>query len=334
MKRSTMVILLVLAVILIAAGLVIETIPGASGGAYETLYSESGNSVTAIRADLRDMDLRIYVNHNGDTLEVDGSGRAVTLVDVSEEGGTLRLTEREPSGSSKVFGSRQGEDYAVVWLPWDFAGTLTLSLENGELGFNGLNLPGACASIAAENGDVSIYDCRLGALEIKSGGGGVWLGDVDVSGADVSITAGSGRVSVSSAEMETLTMYLGSGGAWTDSLRTGSVKILGASGEVSFGSGDVGELTAETGSGGVYIDRLRTEKMALTSGSGDIRFSSGESGAVSVRTGSGDVYFDRFKTDRADIFTVSGDIRGTLSGLNSSPVAETSTVSGDISLEW
>ena len=333
MKRSTMVILLALAVILIAAGLVIEAVPGMSQGAYETLFSDSDGAVTAIRADLRDTAMRVYVNHNSDTLGVDGSGRAASLVVTDAEGGTLRLSETEPSGIAKLFGTRE-EDYVVVWLPRDYAGTLTLSLENGELGLSGLDLPGAGVSLTAENGEVSVYDCRLGALDVKTGSGGAWIGDTDVSGSDVTITAGSGRVSVSDAEMDALTMYLGSGGAWTDSLRTGSVKILAGSGEVSLGSGEVGELLLETGSGGIYIDRMRTETMTLTSGSGDIYVSSGEAGAVAATTGSGDIALDRLNTDRADLFTRSGDIRGTLTGLNGEPAVEASTDSGDVSLEW
>ena len=333
MKRSTMVFLLLLAAALIAAGLLIEAVPGISGSAYETLYNDTESTVTSIRAELRDMGLRIYVNHNDSALEVNGAGRASTLVTAVPEGDALLLTEREPSWLARLFGSVRGNDYAVVWLPSDFAGTLTLSTDSGELSLSGLDLPGAGAGLTAQSGEVSVYDCRLGALEVRSGSGGAWLGDVDVFSA-VSITSGSGRVSVSAAEMEELTVYLGSGEAWSDSLRAGPVKILAGSGDVSLSSGDVGDLTIETGSGEIYTDRMRAGTMALSSGSGGVFLSSGEADALSVTTGSGNISLDRFRADRAELFSRSGDIRGTLSGRNGDPSVETSSESGDVSLVW
>ena len=334
MKKSTMAVLLALAAVLIAAGLVLESAPGFSGGTFETLYTGDESPVREVRAELRNISLRVYVNQNGQGPEVYGSGRAAKLVSAVFEDGTLLLTEREPSGLARLFPPGSGDDYAAVWLPYDFAGTLTLDMGSGELFLSGLDLSGASALLTASSGEVSVYDCRLGGLGIAAGSGDVWMGDLLVPGGGVSVTSLSGRISIGSGEMGSLTVHAGSGGLWADRLRAETAEILGSSGAVSLSSCDIGELTTETLSGGIYIDRIRAGNLALTAGSGNVTLAGGEADAVSVTTGSGNISLDRFRADRADLSAQSGDIGGTLSGRTGEPEVRCSAGSGDVSLIW
>ena len=130
MKKSTMVWLLALAVILIAAGIIINAVMGRDyrpdSSDYRTLWETEAGGITEIRAEMLSSTLRVYESSNDERLEVSAAGGAASSVSVTREGNVLTITEA-PTGSGTLFSKGGGNDYAVIWLPEDFAGTMDLS---------------------------------------------------------------------------------------------------------------------------------------------------------------------------------------------------------------
>ena len=157
MKRSTMVLLLAVAVILIAAGIIIDAVMGRDyrpdSSDYRTLYETEDGGVTEIRAEMLSSALRVYESSNDERLEISVSGRAGSSVSVKREGNVLTITEDSVTGSGARFSKEDWNDYAVIWLPEDFAGTLELSSASGELSMSDVDIPEASVTLSAVSGE-------------------------------------------------------------------------------------------------------------------------------------------------------------------------------------
>ena len=193
MKRSTMVLLLAVAVILIAAGIIIDAVMGRDyrpdSSDYRTLYETDDGGVTEIRAEMLSFALRVYESSNDERLEISGSGRAASSVSVKREGNVLTITE----DSGARFSNEDWNDYAVIWLPEDFAGTLELSSVSGELSMSDVDIPEASVTLSAVSGETSVYDSKFASLTIESVSGDVWFGSIKVNSMTVSTVSGDIR---------------------------------------------------------------------------------------------------------------------------------------------
>ena len=194
-----MVWLLALAVILIAAGIIINAVMGRDyrpdSSDYRTLWETEAGGITEIRAEMLSSTLRVYESSNDERLEVSAAGGAASSVSVTREGNVLTITEA-PTGSGTLFSKDSGNDYAVIWLPEDFAGTMDLSSASGELNMSDVDTPEASVVLSAVSGDTSVYDSKFDSLTIESVSGDVWFGSIKVNSLTVSTVSGDIRGSV------------------------------------------------------------------------------------------------------------------------------------------
>ena len=206
MKRSTMVLLLAVAVILIAAGIIIDAVMGRDyrpdTSDYRTLYETEDGGVTEIRAEMLSSALRVYESSNDERLEISVSGRAGSSVSVKREGNVLTITEDSVPGSGARLSKEDWNDYAVIWLPEDFAGTLELSSASGELSMSDVDIPEASVTLSAVSGETSVYDSKFSSLTIESVSGDVWFGSIKVNSMTVSTVSGDIRGSVKGLDGE------------------------------------------------------------------------------------------------------------------------------------
>ena len=206
MKRSTMVILLVLAILLIGAGLVVGNGLGWSyspvSGAYETLGDYPPGEITAIRAELLSSSVRVYESWSDDVLEVEGSGRAARGVMVVRDGDTLVLSESEPKGMARFFSRDRYNDYVVLWLPEDYAGTLTLSTVSGDVSLGSVDTPMTRVSLSTVSGDADVYDSKLDELSIETVSGDIWADSLKVNRLTLNSVSGDIRGSAKGLQGE------------------------------------------------------------------------------------------------------------------------------------
>ena len=310
MKKSTLVILLILGILLVAAGLML----GNSGsGAYETLGDFDPSQVASVRAELDSMALSVYKSWDNKVIEVNGSGLAAKYVNVELQGDVLVLTQSEPSGLDRFFYKESYNDCATLWLPRHYPGTLTLSSESGELTLSSVDSNEIKVSLRSGSGDVSAYESELGELSVETGSGDIWISSLDAP--KVSLAAGSGDVHIDSGEIGELSIRTGSGHVRADAIEAGSAALTTASGNATVNGAEV------SGAG-----------LTVSTNSGDVLISEGEFPELTVQTSSGDIRADGVRADKASFTTSSGDIAGTVEGLNGEPVIETDTVSGEIRL--
>ena len=84
----------------------------------------------------------------------------------------------------------------VLWVPEDYAGTLTLSAVSGELSMNSLYAPEMSVSLTTVSGDVDVYDGRIGALSVETVSGDVWIESLKTDTVTASTVSGDIRGSV------------------------------------------------------------------------------------------------------------------------------------------
>ena len=228
MKKSTAIIFLVLALGLVVLGILYGLAMGwdySPANSYQTLLGVNASRVKEIRSDTGDFDLRIYDAWD-DKLEVDGSGLAATRLSVTLSDGILTITAQELSPLARTFRRDGHDDYAVVWLPGEFSGTVTAVSTSGDLTLSGFVSPGSAAGLTTDSGDVSVYSSGL---------------------ASVRLTSASGEVNIYDSAVGALEITTGSGDIWLNELKVGSADIVSDSGDI------FGGLTASGGEDAVRV---------------------------------------------------------------------------------
>ncbi|MBR6114756.1 MAG: DUF4097 family beta strand repeat protein [Oscillospiraceae bacterium] len=238
MKNKTLVTLLVIALLLIAAGIAVGGGMGWSyspfRGSYEMLVTLETSEFDAIRAEMLECDLRFYESWD-DTAEAYASGRAVRHVTAALDGRTLVITESASDRLERLFRRDSYDDYAAVWLPSSFTGRIEAVSVSGDITLSDLPGEGIRASVTTDSGDVSVYDCRLPAL---------------------TVTAADGDVSLYDDEIAALSVTTDSGDVWLGDLRVEKADILSGSGTVygSLCDSDSADVTIVSDTGDVYVD--------------------------------------------------------------------------------
>ena len=193
MKKSTMVILLALAVILIAAGVVVGGAFGWSyspvSGEYAVLLQDDTGSITSIRVELLSCSIRVYTGWD-DELSAEGSGLGAVQVSAARNGSELVLTESAPTGLRRYISTDRYNDYVVLWLPENFAGELTLSTVSGETTLSSLQYPGTRAAITTVSGELDVYDSSLDTLSVESVSGDIWINAIVANRVSVHTVSG------------------------------------------------------------------------------------------------------------------------------------------------
>lgn len=313
MKKSTLIILTILGVGMIAAGVLVGRLFGEDytpSDSYEVLGDYPAEEVREVRVKLQRLSLSVYEHNDRKQLEAAGYGRAVNGVEIRLEDGVLFVTEKDSLSALPV----RREDSVTLWMPRHFEGVLTLLSDSGEISINGVGMTGLSASLTTGSGEVSVYGCEFDDLKVTTGSGEIWGNSVAVDRAAFYSDSGEIRLGNEGVDGRAVALTTGSG-------------------DVSVTGGETEELSIYTDSGAVWINETVASRLAIHTDSGEVYISAGECGEVSVETDSGDVRPDALRTDRLTIHTDSGDIRGSVQGLQGEPEIKTTTDSGEVQLE-
>lgn len=190
--------------------------------------------------------------------------------------------------------------------------------------------PGSGMQVTTGSGEV-ISTAPLGRVTVRSGSGGVQLGEVD----DVEIVTGSGDVRITS--LRAGRVQTGSGGIWAGTVRE-SLTTRTGSGDVTVAASR--HLESTSGSGDITVDELRGEARLRTA-SGDARVRRAAAGRLDVKSTSGDVHVavPQGTAVLLDCSTVSGELRCALDAAGEPGPEDESlelvgrTVSGDLAVD-
>ena len=316
MKKSTMILLLVLSVILVAAGALVAAGFGwhYSGSSYDSsLVGEFfPEELTGADVRLSGLDVRIYDGSWDKTLQVEVSDSALKRVSVEVLDGVLTIREKRSSGLARFLGGRRTEGFVLLWIPKGCQWPLNVVNSSGEITFSGARLEETPVTITSGSGEVSVYDSRLQTLTASVGSGDVYLSDSWIGGASF-ISAGSGDVSL----YETEAAELG---------------LEASSGDILFSGSKGTWLDVVTSSGDVTLAESALDGLSVVTSSGDGELEQGTVDSATVDTTSGNVKLSRAELRRAQLRTTSGKVWGVLTGSAADYTVSVSTTSGSSTL--
>ena len=276
-ETNASVLLIILAVILIIAGVVLSIRDKIALYTDEAEYFPFDEAIDpalagSIRAELTSADLHIYTGYE-DSVQIQAEGRGISLR--REQGGLVIRQERQEGVS--VFSGKE-DDSVVIWLPAGYAGEVAARLESGDVNVNGLDLPDLALEITCASGEISLYSCVLGSLTLATASGDIWMGSDAVAGA-LDLTAVSGEISVYETEADSLKAASTSGDVWLSAPWTDSIQVATVSGDVSVmltGAPEEYSVRCTTVSGRVFGDDGAVggaKKVTVSTTSGDVSFS-------------------------------------------------------------
>ncbi len=334
MKKSTAIILLAVALLLVAAGIFLGVTEGF--GSRKPEGGLLGADVTAIRANVGDVDLSFY-SGSGDGLEVDIYG--TESVSMSTDNGVLTITQGPESFWDRIRFFRRDRSQVVVWIPEGQVRTVTAETGNGNVDVNGLAADSTALEITSGSGEVSLYDSVFSSLSVSTGSGGVWTGGLTVRNG-LSIKVSSGNINLSDTRAARAALSAASGDLWTGGLDAGEeLTIKTASGEASLSQSGAKTVLVQTTSGDIWAEELYgSVSLEAASTSGDVSLTMPSTPKLRIDTTSGDVWCtlpgarEEYLVSAA---TGSGDVRGVHNdhGAGTKTVSVTTT-SGDISLDY
>lgn|GEM_PF-5609215 len=254
MKKSTAIILLAAAGLLIAAGVALGVTQGwGSGESQDYQYVTDADTALDIRAELSAADVFVYDAYD-DVLRVELYD--APRVTVSGEKGAVTLREKSGGVHWRLFGRE--ESRVVLWVPVGLRGSIRVETASGDIDVNSLKGAELTLSLSTASGDVGIYDAEASAAEIHTVSGNIWMGTNDLPG--VSAVSTSGDISVYGFPCDKLELSTVSGDVWCSlpgAAEDYSVSVSTVSGEVygvhhSHGSGGK-EVSVSTVSGDVSL---------------------------------------------------------------------------------
>ena len=269
----------------------LSTLPSAT--AVEADYGAADVTAIVLETDADDVRLtpsddgRIHVTY---PQREDDGGYTLTVRDGRLE---LRQQRRTYGGVWFGFGAETSGAEAVLSLPADWHGRLTVSAAAGDVSGRGVSLGGGLA-VSADSGNVSLRDVAAPEISVALG-----MGDVEGAGwtADgaVEVTVDSGDADLTDVTAGSLTCRAGLGNVTLD--RAGAESV-----------------TAATDSGDVAVSRLRADRIDLRTDMGDVSGTvagreADYTGTVSTGLGDSSLTSHGGETDRTlDAVTDMGDI--------------------------
>ena len=205
----------------------------------------------------------------------------------------LRQQGRTYGGVGCGFGAETSGAEAVLSLPADWSGDVTVTAAAGDVSGRGVSLGGGLA-VSADSGNVSLRDVAAPEISVALG-----MGDVEGAG-----WSADGAVEVT----------VDSGDADLTDVTAGSLTCRAGLGNVTLDRAGAESVTAATDSGDVAVSRLRADRIDLRTDMGDVSGTVEGREAdytVTVSTGLGDSSLTSHggETDRTlDAVTDMGDI--------------------------
>lgn len=267
---------------------------------------------SAVTVALDSLDVNVY-STGETTLSFVASGFASDRLEITQSGGSVRITEKRQGFFERLF----KDEYAsfIVWVPENWIGTLDISSESGDVGISGLYNAAATAALSTTSGRIYASDMKLPGLRLTS-----TSGDISVNsqrGGSVAAKTTSGTVYFNDAKIDAAELSSASGNiSLYNTEISGALTLRTTSGEMDLDDVSAGSITAESTSGDLELDELDTQSLSFSSTSGSLSGELLHSAEFAV-----------------SFTTVSGDISGVRETSEGTRTLTVKTVSGDIDLD-
>lgn len=286
MKKSTMIVCVVLGAVMMFVGVVLLDGSGSNYDDWETetLGSYEMSQVTAIRITAQEMNVYLYDGWEK-TIRVDVSSRAVDRVHCGLGSDGVLTVEETALGN--------GGDINL-WLPKGCIGTLTASTDSGELSVISVRGDSMEYTLTTGSGRLSTYGSRLKSLTAATESGDLSLYETEVYGPTIASTA-NGNMYIDNLEGQESRVTTVSGDVDIYNAQGTAMTVETSSGNITVQEGNIPTLSVITVSGDVGLDLPGTPEdytvtLSTTTGHVDgIRERTGGTRALSVTTASGDV---------------------------------------------
>ena len=320
MKKSTM-ILLIVAAALILAGAVLGIV-GMALSSGDTLWNGGWIALGTRNTTVNEFEFAEEVSEidivvNTTDVEIlpasDGVTKVVCREDAREphtvrvEDGTLKIRVEEQAWYRKISFFSIGERKVTLYLAEKELDRLSIETDTGDVRV-AKELSLASASVTSDTGEIAFASPVAGALNIK-----VSTGDVSVS----SPTLGSGDISATTGDVS---LY----GVTAD-----EIKIETSTGEIEATSVSCRTFSAKSSTGEHEYERvLAEETLTLTATTGDISLYGCDAAEVSITTDTGDVS-GRFLSEKV-FYTNTDTGRVSVPKATSGGLCEITTDTGNI----
>ena len=334
MKKSTAVILLVISMLLIAAGVFKGVTEGF--GVRRAESSVQGSGCTEIRAFTDDVDLCFYAASNG-ALEADVYN--TDKVQLDSVNGVFTITQRPDTFWDRLRLFRRDRGQVVVWVPEGEIRSITAEIGSGSFTANGLFSETTNLTVTAGSGDVSLYGCAFAKIDASASSGTVFTGDLTARDG-LSVKVSSGSVSLSETRAPKAELNASSGDIWMGTMDAGEeLTIKTSSGEVSLSQAEAGRVLIRTTSGSVWAEEVScTDSLSVSATSGNISLTVPRTPDLQIEATSGDVWCvlpGRHGDYTVSVSTGSGSVHGVHHDQTAGGKTVTvTTTSGDVSLDY
>ncbi|MDO4289161.1 MAG: DUF4097 family beta strand repeat-containing protein [Eubacterium sp.] len=284
MKRSTKIILITAAVLVVFGG-ALAAVGAALGGLQNSFYIDR-QGVHQSTAEPQKLEYT-KLPDQFDTLTVALSATRVEILPGSEnaiegrygsDGEALQITEE--NGAVNITAS--GEKKAVIDIGGIHSSAPVLRIYLDE------SSAGRKVKLSLDSGEVSVKNlAQVKALEIDTG-----MGDVKVtalSAKTLKLNLGAGNAEVAKAQLGELQLENHLGETKLTEVSADRAVVKNASGEISFGGGAFGYLEIDQSLGEVELERTTLKGGKITSASGDVSVDGELSGDIEIQSSLGDV---------------------------------------------
>ena len=294
MKKTSMIVCLILGLLLILVGSFVGIAEGIGVGGFaddwetETVAEFPIAEISAIEVEVQGMDVSIYDGWNK-TIEVDVSVSKTQNVQVWQQGSTLYVRQKE----SGKLGTDSGR--IIIRLPKGGAGTISVLSASGDVGVSGVRGEDFAVELATVSGDLYVYGSRLSALTCSTTSGDLSLNEVEVYG-PTKLSTISGYLNCYDLEAEDVAMETTSGAVYSSDVLADSLSAKTTSGTVNISDIAIPDVAVETTSGDVWLTlpgepEDYTVKLSTVSGDVEgVRERTGGKWDLAVSTTSGDVW--------------------------------------------
>ncbi|MBQ9187976.1 MAG: DUF4097 family beta strand repeat protein [Clostridia bacterium] len=339
MSKGT-VIALVIAGVLVTAGLVLGAVATANGlSTTDTRYTKKvttvDSTVTALTVLTADENVRILPASDGACRVEAWESDKLTFA-VETDGTTLTVREIDNrTWLDRVglhFGWLSGEQRGVaVYLPGALD-TLTVETSSGSVRAENQTVRGA-ASIKTTSASIRIDTLQAGSLTATATSGSIRLYHIQTAG-KVEANGVSGSVTLEDVQAEAITVSATSGSLkLSEAKADGAIEVKGASGSITVEDAACRALTATATSGSVRVRGSRAAsdptEIGATSGSvtvedctfrdaaihatsGSVRVNDTTAGDLHLNAKSGSVHFENLDASSLTIKATTGSVSGSL----------------------
>lgn len=322
MKKPVVITLLIVALLLVAAGI------GATlwftigqGG-----FSFDQNDVSASAEESKTINVNGAVNLKvqddaGNVTVIGGEGKRV-IVNVVKTGYAPTQSDADKNLKNIKYEIKQNGN--VITITYDLGNvnanhvdtidfvitvpsetTVNVDANLGEVDISGII---GKVSIKSDFGDITAENLE-GALFAETKSGGVEAASINAGSADIELITGFGNIHLEKADAKNITLTSGSGQVEMKDVRaTGKVEMDSNFGNINYENGSAESLNVDTESGKVNLIKLNVRgSLTVTDGFGEIDLAQVSAGSYDLKTGSGSITVDGAK-NKVKAYTDFGNI--------------------------